>query len=235
MLYIPVEVNGHAIKAFVDSGAQTTIMSPACAEACNIMRLIDQRYSGIAQGVGTANIIGRVHSVQMKIGEKFVMSSFTVMEGKSIDLLLGLDMLKRYRMHINLETNALVIPNEPKNIEVPFLGEADIPKNFQEAIENEPILTGPEGAQIGAKSGAVKHEAQKPATAVPTPQSGPSQPPPGPSSATGIGLPSRQSPFPRESIDKITELGFSRDQAVAALEAANGNLDGAISFLVYSD
>ncbi|XP_050241084.1 protein DNA-DAMAGE INDUCIBLE 1-like [Quercus robur] len=34
MLYVDMEVNGFPLKAFVDNGAQSTIISKSCAERC---------------------------------------------------------------------------------------------------------------------------------------------------------------------------------------------------------
>lgn len=98
MLYINCNLNGHPVKAFVDSGAQMTFMSSACAERCNVTRLIDSRWSGIAQGVGQQKIIGRVHVAQIQIENDFLQSSFSVLQDQVMDLVLGLDMLKRHQV-----------------------------------------------------------------------------------------------------------------------------------------
>lgn len=242
MLYINTRVNGRNVKAFVDSGAQTTIMSPSCAESCGIMRLIDKRYSGVARGVGTAQILGRVHSADITIGNQVMPCSFTVMEGKDVDLLLGLDMLKRYQATIDLRRNKLVFENN----EVDFLPENEIPKW---AAEDEPTIRGPDGTEIGAQTGTVKSSgstdpdingnfkgsgqavgsgASSSSSSIPQPAVRPTPAAPKPAVPAQSSGPASH---PKEKIDQLQSLGFSRDEAISALDATGGNVEYAAGLL----
>ena len=233
MLYIDVEVNGHKVKAFVDSGAQATIMSPDCAQRCGIMRLIDNRYAGIARGVGTAKILGRVHSAQIKIGPLHLPCMFTVMEGKDVELLLGLDMLKRHQACIDLSQGALKI----QDVTVPFLGEAEIPKEQQEAIESEPTVEGPSGMKTGAISGAVSSSAPSGSQTHDSNFKGKGQSlgaissAPSQSAAPQAALSAPGAKFPESHVVKLLEMGFSREEALHALEMAEGNVEVAAGIL----
>ncbi|KAF9969068.1 DNA damage-inducible protein 1, partial [Actinomortierella ambigua] len=262
MLYIEVEVNGHPVKAFVDSGAQATIMSPQCAEACGIMRLVDKRFAGVARGVGVAKILGRVHSAQIRVGrDLFLACSFTIMEGKDVDLLFGLDMLKRHQACIDLKKNALVI----NDTEIRFLSEHELPQNAK--VQGE--LTPEELAQIGGSvphvadsgsgsgsgsaaaagasgSGAASASSSTPA---PTPSPAPASvatpaasipavttpstvpvPAAAPARPSGGGQ-TQSASHSNEKIETLMALGFPRDRVIAALDAANGNVDLAAGFL----
>ncbi|EHB12896.1 DDI1-like protein 1 [Heterocephalus glaber] len=125
MLYINCKVNGYPLKAFVDSGAQMTIMSQACAEGCNIIKLVDQRWAGVAKGVGTQRIIGHVHLAQIQIEGDFLQCSFSILEEQPMDILLGLDMLRRHQCSIDLKKNVLVIGTT--GTETYFLPEGELP------------------------------------------------------------------------------------------------------------
>lgn len=250
MLYIDLEVNGHPVKAFVDSGAQATVMSPSCAEACNVTRLMDKSFAGIAVGVGTAKILGRVHRATVRIGDAELPCAFTVMEGKDIDMLLGLDMLKRYQASIDLLQNRLILHG---GVSVPFLPESEIPKRFLEAMDDEPTIQGPGGTSIGARSGAIKPAARSSATASGSPTVRPSASALGvavraPESASASTVPTVSSPiprpsaptpsqaapeFPQESIDALERLGASRAEAIEALRASGGNVEYAAA-IVYN-
>ena len=230
MLYIDVTVNNIPIKAFVDSGAQTTIMSPDAAERCNITHLIDTRWGGIARGVGTAKIIGRVHHAYIQLGQYQAASSFTVMEGKDVDLLLGLDMLKKHRMCIDLQESCLKVHDD----EIEFLPEHEIPKMMEQALDKEPKVPGPGGSTIGAETGTVETPSSSSQglntnAAIQPPQSATQPAAPQTHQRSAFG---QAQPITEQSIAQVMELGFSRDEALTALRQVNGNVELAIGLLL---
>jgi len=239
MLYVPVEVNGHPIKAFVDSGAQSTIMSPDCAGSCGLSYLIDENFSGIARGVGTAKILGKIHNAKMQVGDAELDCAFTVMEGKSVDLLFGLDMLKRHQASIDLRENTLRFPHTT----VPFLPESEIPKKEFDRMMDEPTVTGPNGMEIGANSGTVRPagaaQAARESLREAKIKSEPTHQTAGSSSGTqaaavpGAALPGASSSvrYSDTDISQLMALGFTRQEAESALDATEGNVEYAAGLL----
>lgn len=111
MLYVSCTLNEVPLKAFVDTGAQMTVMSVRCAEKCALLQKVDPRFRGVAAGVGVARLAGRVHLATLRFGPQTAVDlSITVMEQNSgPDLLLGLDVMRKYAAVIDLGRNALVI------------------------------------------------------------------------------------------------------------------------------
>lgn len=103
MLYVPMEINGHKFQAFVDTGAQCTIVSLDFAKQVGIDRDIDNRFQGVALGVGQGKIVGRIHAAKLRIGYTHTIEcSLQVLTGLNMNFLLGIDMLKKHRVMFSL-------------------------------------------------------------------------------------------------------------------------------------
>ncbi|VVC29633.1 Hypothetical protein CINCED_3A015822 [Cinara cedri] len=206
MLYINCRVDGHPVKAFIDSGAQTTIMSSACAERCNIIRLVDTRWSGLAKGVGVQKIIGRIHMVQVAIENDFLTTSFSVLEDQPMEMLLGLDMLRRHQCCIDLEHNVLKIGTT--GTQTPFLSESELPDCARLTASSDYNIHKKEDSELRKAIDESKKMNQ----------------------SDGSNSSSVQS-FNETDIQELMNLGFSREQVIQELKKFGGNKNEALASL----
>ena len=159
MLYIDTKINGAPVQAFVDSGAQSTIISQRCAEQCGVLHKLDTRFAGMAIGVGSSKILGRVHLADMKLlaCDQMIQVSLTVLEDNKVDLLFGLDNLKRHQCCIDLVEHRLHFNRG--EFSVPFLSDGEIKKNAFESekdlmLERQKSHTSESGNPAAAQSPA---------------------------------------------------------------------------------
>ncbi|PIA58360.1 hypothetical protein AQUCO_00500348v1 [Aquilegia coerulea] len=211
MLYVDMEVNGVPLKAFVDSGAQSTIISKSCAERCGLLRLLDERYKGVAHGVGQSEILGRIHVAPIKIGNVFYHCSFVVLDSPNMEFLFGLDMLRKHQCIIDLKDNVLRVGGG--EVSVPFLQEKDIPSRF---LDEERYS---------------KNDAASASEASGTREKNISSVPAGGQSSGVARSGSTQGPDYEAKVTKLVELGFERGAVIEALRLFNGNEEMAASYL----
>lgn len=123
-IYIAGVVNNYKIKMIVDCGAQVTMMSMQLVQRLELEHLIDRKYRGVARGMGSAEIIGKIFACNITIGTDLVVAmDITVADiDDPVMCLIGLDFLYPNKCAINFDTNMLYT----KNHQVPLLSSAEI-------------------------------------------------------------------------------------------------------------
>ncbi|KAG5546764.1 hypothetical protein RHGRI_018817 [Rhododendron griersonianum] len=175
-----------------------------------LLRLLDQRYKGIAHGVGQSEILGRIHVAPIKIGNVFYPCSFLVLDSPNMDFLFGLDMLRKHQCIIDLKDNVLRLGGG--EVSVPFLQEKDIPSQY---LDEERKLKQASSSGAQASSGSRENS----------------------NAQTGGGARNLsqavhlQGPEFEAKVTRLVELGFGREAVIQALNFFDGNEDQAAGYL----
>ena len=128
---------------------------------------------------------------------------------------------------IDLKNNVLRIGTT--GTETPFLSESDLPMTDRLAFSDEGEVEDKQLAEMEDKELAEAMDQSVKETAQGASSSSQSSSGMGVASASsGAGVAS----FPEASIQKIIDLGFTRDQAILELQRANGNVDLAATALL---
>jgi DNA damage-inducible protein 1 len=135
MLFIKGKINNKETEIFIDTGAQTTVISRDFAERSNILKNVDSRYKTLILGVGNQMSLGRIWQIYVEIQNRFFVFSAVVLENFSHDILLGLDMMKRHRCVIDLAAHKLRFGLE--GVEADFLKDHEVAALKDQSLENK--------------------------------------------------------------------------------------------------
>lgn len=229
MLYVPVTINGFTFPLLVDTGAQKTILSPQLVEKFKIGHLIDRRFQGMAQGVGTGKMEGTIHNIDMEMQYMQCNASFVILDVGSTCGLLGLDWMRKHHVNVNLKLNGLEIPTgyNDETVLVKFMPDWEVKqmmKNLNVEMANNPAgssytpqqppsaptISGP-GQRLGGNIAATPSY-----TSAPTATPAASAPAPVPAALT-----SEQEGKVRQLVD----MGFPRSAVIQALKSTNWNIE----------
>lgn len=123
MIYVPCEIGSITVEMMVDTGAQMSVISAPLAKRFGLMTKLDSRHQGMATGVGSARIMGKLRGVQVKLGLVEFALDFSVLGLDEPLLMLGLDQMRRFKCICDLEKDCLRFGGRD-GVEVAFLPSA---------------------------------------------------------------------------------------------------------------
>ena len=159
---------------------------------------------------------------QLQIENDFLSSSFSILEEQPMDMLLGLDMLKRHQCQIDLKRNVLVFGTT--GTETKFLTESELPecaKLSSKAVSMEEALA--ESAKEAehrdverAMAESKRHKGEDTSSAASA------------SASTEVGPGDK---FTEDDVKKLVGYGFERAKVLEELRAQNGDVTQATAAL----
>ncbi|XP_073980439.1 protein DDI1 homolog 1-like isoform X1 [Rhodnius prolixus] len=134
-LYINCKVNGFPAIALVDSAAEITTMTETLAQKIGCLRLVDSKYGGSAKGLGTQRIHGRINLALLTIEDVVFLASFAIVNTDHVEIIIGLDNLKKHKCLIDFGNNLLHI--KATNTKTPFLKNDELPPSLRRITSNQ--------------------------------------------------------------------------------------------------
>jgi len=108
LVYVPCEINDRLVEMMVDTGAQTSVISRPLMEKLCIDKKLNREKQGVAAGVGTARILGRIENCPVQIGNVCFSLYFAVLDIENDMMILGIDQMRRFNCLVDLQSNKLI-------------------------------------------------------------------------------------------------------------------------------
>lgn len=100
--------------------------------------MIDDRFAGKAVGIGSSDILGRIGDLSMRVGPLSYHNQVAILRESRVDLIIGLDFLRRFKAEINLDQRILKLRVRDKTIRMPFIStENSQLKTFTDAANSK--------------------------------------------------------------------------------------------------
>jgi hypothetical protein len=110
-IYLKGTINGIEMLFLLDTGAEISLLPENLIEACKLNKILDKEFKGTIKGVGQANIIGRLHYVDLLLECGVYPCSFTVTNNNDLPPIIGINMMLNLGITIDFLKKKIHFPN----------------------------------------------------------------------------------------------------------------------------